>query len=214
MPVFKNFIENALFIQNQRLSLGHAVALFNGFQVIKKRNIPIKEVILHNNDMDDASHSAVVEGATLVARLRRFESIGNEMKNRSIYMLGQLILRPAPNKLKELKLTDCKISNFNMEKLLKILSKKCVLEELQIQNAFYNKEAVQYLCDLIDHAKFLKTIDISWCHIKEQQSTKYYIQILTALSENRKLNFINVSWNVFCGSLPGAYVSKEDLKAK
>lgn len=55
-------------------------------------------------------------------------------------------------------------------------------------------------------------MDISWCYIPKQQSTGYYIKILSSLGRNRKLAYINVSWNNFCGYLPGAYRTEEDLK--
>lgn len=83
---------------------------------------------MHNNNLNDANQAVIIEGAGQVLRLKRYESIGNDFKDKSIEQIGRLLLRPAPSQLKELKLSDCKLTPTCTEKLLQILSKKCGLE--------------------------------------------------------------------------------------
>ena len=118
---------NVVLILADDLGAGQCAALHNGFRVIRTRNLPLKEVILHDNDLTDANQAVIIEGAGQLQRLRRFESIGNDFKDKSVEEIGQLVLRPAPSQLKELKLSDCKLAPSCTEQLLKILSKILLL---------------------------------------------------------------------------------------
>jgi len=207
VPVFQGLIDQALFVQGQHLGPGHCAALCNGFRVIQERSLPLSHVILHNNNLSDQNQAALIEGLNQVKRLKRYESVGNQFKDECVDRLALILTRPAPYQLRELKLSGCKLAARCTESLLKILAKRCVLEQLCLQRAHYNRSAVGYLCDIIDHARLLTTIDISWCSIPKQGMSKhqpgdYFVQILGSLSQNRKLVHINISWNNFCGAAP------------
>jgi Ran GTPase-activating protein (RanGAP) involved in mRNA processing and transport len=108
--------------------------------------------------------------------------------------LCRLLRREKQFALKELKLIDCRISPSASEQLLELVSSKCSLQALCLSKAQYSSAGIQHLCTLIQTAKTLTTLDISWCEMP-MSSTNSFFPILQAISTNRKLVNLNLSWN-------------------
>jgi Ran GTPase-activating protein (RanGAP) involved in mRNA processing and transport len=108
--------------------------------------------------------------------------------------LSRLLRREKQFAIKELKLIDCRMSPSVSEQLLEIISTKCSLQTLCLSKSQYSPAGIQHLCTFIQSAKTLTTLDISWCEMPMGSANSFF-QILQALSTNRKLVNLNLSWN-------------------
>jgi hypothetical protein len=120
--------------------------------------------------------------------------IRNDFSNKSVKAIKSILhLKPIPHQLEELRLVNCgKLSTIVTCRLLDFLNEKSYIKKLSLVNAGISDEiCLRKLTDLMHHSRVLTELDISWNHLRPH----ILLDFMTALSENRNLQYLNLSWN-------------------
>ena len=80
--------------------------------------------------------------------------------------------------------------------LCEFLSTSCLLSKISLSEIGLTDANVKDICTIISGARFLVDFDISW-----NKFTPHSMLLLTeCVAENRKLKFLNLSWNLMTSS--------------
>ena len=102
-------------------------------------------------------------------------------------------MKPIPHQLEELRLVNCgKLSPVVTCRLLDFLNEKSYIRKLSLVNAGISDDiCLKKLSLLMHHSRVLTELDISWNRIRPN----VLLDFMHALSENRNLQYLNLSWN-------------------
>lgn len=73
--------------------------------------------------------------------------------------------------------------------MLESLCENCLLSKLALVNVGIDDYLFEYLCVILENSQNLKEVDLSWCAAKP----KHFLNLLFTISENRKLQSLNLS---------------------
>lgn len=71
----------------------------------------LNELLLDNNGLKDKSLALILEGLENLKSVKKFVCKNNELLKNSLCSLRQLILRPSPAHLEDLRLSNCKMTS-------------------------------------------------------------------------------------------------------
>jgi len=78
-----------------------------------------------------------------------------------------------------------------LDVLLTNLIERSYLTKLSLVGASMTDKTLPLLCEFISSSRYIESIDISWSN----RSPQDFDRVLELLRDNRKLKFVNLSWN-------------------
>lgn len=122
-----------------------------------------------------------MEGLAKLEKLYSLTIKNTELGHESIGYISEIIRKPFPNALLELRIVNCKLSLVFQESLFEYLCRgTSLLNTLALINAGFTQETVRLLCRYLDkHNSYLRHLDIS-CN--ELPSPHYYRPVLRLLA--------------------------------
>lgn len=124
----------------------------------------------------------------------------------AISVIVELLQRPFPQNLEELRIINCKVKPVVIEKLLAPIP-DTRLRRLALVGAGMDTKTLARILELLTKSTSLIDLDISWNLLGPEDLKRLF----AFLSENRKLISLNVSWNNIQQQEPN---NLKELKAK
>lgn len=134
-------------------------------------------------------------------KLKKLVCMNNEMNTLSTHHLEKLLLRPEPNNLDELRLTNCKLSPSCTNDLIEVLrdEERCQVRRLGLvkadfgcYNSFEINDCINNLLILLEESTIID-LDLSWNGL----GPDVMYSIAERLASNKRLQFLNLSHNNF-----------------
>lgn len=152
----------------------------------------LTKIILDDNGLDDKNLSCLLKGLATQEDVKSIVITRNVIDKKSSAQLVRLLQRGFPKNLDELRITECKVSSAALNSILTAVKEKMFLRKLSIVNASMNEHNnLALVRDIIEQSKMLIDLDISWNELRPQNIKG----IIEALSKNRTLQYVNLSWN-------------------
>ena len=157
----------------------------------------ITQVLLDNNGIRDEGMQIILESLCELKYVKKLVVKNNELSSyESLGWLRQLLGRIQPNQLDELRLNNCKMSAQFIEDLFEIILeckslRKFSLIRANIQTVTSNMNTITNLIKIIQNVKTLVELDISW----NEMTPGSMKEITAALASNRRIKYLNLSWN-------------------
>jgi len=171
----------ALNLVGYRLNLGVCRALRQYLENLKNA---LTRIVLDNNGI--ASGDVLSELLQGIASQDDFKSIiiiKNTVDEASASILIEMLKRPFPKNLEELRIVNCKISPVSTHKLLQAVSES-QLKKLSLSGAQINEAGLDLLSGMLAHLRSLMDLDISWNGLRPNSHLKKFLE---ALGANRTL---------------------------
>ena len=86
----------------------------------------------------------------------------NEVDKEGIPEIINLIHRPFPRHLEELRIINCKIHTPSLVLLLQTLKEKTYLKQLGLVNLNFREIGIPFINDIIQNNRYLRELDLSW----------------------------------------------------
>jgi Ran GTPase-activating protein (RanGAP) involved in mRNA processing and transport len=143
----------------------------------------------------------LIAGMFHLEKLKKLVCMNNEMGRLSTHHLEKLLLRPEPNCLDELRLTNCRLSPSCVNDLLEVLrdEERCQVRRLGLvkadfgtYNSFEINDCINNLLALVEESTIID-LDLSWNGL----GPDVMFSVAERLSQNRRLQFLNLSHNNF-----------------
>ena len=134
-----------------------------------------------------------MEGISQVTSIRQIVIKKNEVSEETIAYLEEILSRPFPDNLHDLRLISVKTSPYMITDLVEKLSENCLLKKISLVDCCLTDAHVPPLQTMIEEGRFLVELDISWSQI----TPCILIQLTEFLAENRQLQVVNLSYNPF-----------------
>ena len=151
----------------------------------------INRVRFDNCGIDDGEMSNLLQA---FSKFKDFKSIiyrHNEFSDESMEGIRPILIKQFPNHLSELRISNCRMSPQVTEELINAVCSRCFLKSLEIGKAPISKEMMVKLADYMQSSKFIEELDLSWNSMHPTSLTYF----LGKLEENKRLSFLNLSYN-------------------
>lgn len=109
----------------------------------------------------------------------------NSVDEASTEIINQILKRQFPRGLEELRIINCKISPASTQKILTTIDEgSSMLRKLSLAGAQMNELSLGILAEIVQHARNLVDLDISWNGLKPNNNLKKFLE---ALGHNRTI---------------------------
>ena len=117
----------------------------------------------------------------------------NEVLEETIEHLEEILARPFPGNLQDLRLISIKTSPYMITDIVEKLSENCLLKKISLVDCCISDSHVPPLLKMVEDGRFLLELDLSWSQI----TPFVLLQVTEFLAENRQLRVVNLSYNPF-----------------
>lgn len=147
---------------------------------------------MQRNGVKDEDLARLLLGLNHVKSMRALHLGTLDMGTLALKTLKKLVSRRPPNALRELSLTNCKISMDALENLIGRLSKTKQLEKLTFRQLVLPERLFsQAMSEFLTRNRSLTHLELSWCQMHRSE----LVSFVEVVSENRVLSELNISWN-------------------
>ena len=151
----------------------------------------LTQIVLNNNGLKDQGLSDIFSGLGHLTGVKKIVIIDNEFGIESLGSFRKMVNKE-DSKLEELRLCNCRMQpNVTFDILEDLLAKHLGIRKLSLVKASLNRESVKKLIAFMQASKSLVELDISY----NMMSYTDMGEIVTYLHSNKRLQYVNLSWN-------------------
>lgn len=187
LPTLSKIKDKVLKLQNYAINMGLAQGLGRAFALFT--NV-LRHLYVENSGATDEMLAIMLTG---LLRQQQFKALTCKKSNLDAYstdVIVELLLRPFPFNLDELRIINCRVKPVIIQKLLKPIP-DTKLRRLALVGAGIDTNTFSHILDLLTKSGTLIELDISWNLLGPEDLKRLF----ALLAENRKLICLNVSWN-------------------
>ena len=190
LPLLLRIKDKKLILEGYQLNYGLCAAIAMAFEQFSDI---ATEFILQRNRMTDEDFSVLLKGMTKLTYVHSLTYSENHFGPLSMEALKPVLMRTyLKHSLRALHIKNCKISSKTTHDLLFTLnSRKNFIKSLSLVNVNLSNMNCKELCNLIQRARYLIHLDISWNSLRISDMHT----LIEVISENRTLQWLNLSFN-------------------
>lgn len=111
--------------------------------------------------------------------MKQIVIIRNNVDEQSVQIITEIMERPMPKNLDELRIINCKISPVSIHKILSTLEcGNSHLRRLSLAGVGLNELGLDMLAEIVDHVRSLIDLDISWNGLRPNNHMKKFFEAL------------------------------------
>ena len=159
-------------------------------------------IYIDNCGLTDSTSSVLFQGLQNLFQLKsvtlRHVSLGAQF----VEQLKGIFAKFFPNNVDELRIENCKITKEDSIELCRALNGECYLKKLSLVQANLDEECILELSYYVENNRYIQDLDIS----KNQLRSIHMLPLIRVLTDNKRLKYLNLSWNFLVPEIHGAEV--------